>query len=319
MNAIETGKKVLGIEARAISRIAGRLDSSFSRAVELLLNNRGRLVVTGMGKSGLIGKKIAATLTSTGTPALFLHPSEAIHGDIGILQTGDVVLALSSSGETAEVLRLLTLIRRLGSPLIALVGSMASTLARESDVALDCSVEQEACPTGLVPTTSTTVALAMGDALAVALMEGRGFSEEDFRFNHPGGNIGKKLLKVRHLMHPAEVTPRVEPDCSLSRALDVMDAFRFGLVLVVDAGGRLCGIFTDGDLRRFLLKNRELDDTPIHEAMSSHPYRIGGERLAVEALAVMEEKHVTALAVVGESDQLEGLVHLHDLWRTEMI
>ena len=319
MNIVDTGKKVLETEAKAIEAVLDRLDEKFEQSVEILFNTTGRVVITGMGKSGLIGKKISATLTSTGTPSVFLHPSEALHGDIGIIHNDDVVLALSTSGETQEVTRLLTYIKRIGVKLIALVGEPSSTLASLSDVYIDCGVEKEACPIGLVPTTSTTVTLAVGDAIAIALMEKKGFKEEDFRFNHPGGSIGKKLLKVKHLMHQGLELPMVTEADLMMNVMKVITEKRFGVALVVDNERRIKGVITDGDLRRHVLAGMDFNATTAAGCMTQHPLVIGEDNLAVEALKVMEEKRVTSLVVVAEGNKLTGLIHLHDLWRTEMI
>ncbi len=318
MDSLEIGKNVLRTESDAIDLAVRRLDDQFVASVDLVLSTRGRVVITGMGKSGLIGKKIAATLTSTGTPAFFLHPSEALHGDIGIIMPDDVVVALSTSGETQEVVRLINFIKRIGVKMIALVGRVDSTLARESDYHIDCSVEAEACPIGLVPTTSTTLTLAMGDALAIALMEKKGFREEDFRFNHPGGSIGKKLLKVRHLMHTGEAIPRVSPDDSMEVVIRVIDEKRFGMAVVTDDSEHVLGVITDGDLRRRLLHDGEIMKRRARECMTPDPLSVAEDKLAVEALNELESHRITSL-IVKRDDKLTGLLHLHDLWRTEMI
>lgn len=324
---VETGKKVLQIEAKALENAVNRLDGRFERAVEILFQTKGRVVITGMGKSGLIGKKISATLTSTGTPSVFLHPAEALHGDIGIINNDDVVLALSTSGETLEVVRLVNYIKRIGVKLVSLVGSHNSTLASQSDVSIDCRVEKEACPIGLVPTTSTTLTLAVGDAIAIALMEKKGFKEENFRFNHPGGAIGKKLLKVKHLMHGGSELPLVQVSDLMMDVIRVINEKRFGMAIVVDRidpgntaqpDSRVRGVITDGDLRRHVLKDIAFTERNAEQCMTRNPLHIGENNLAVEALKIMEEKLVTSL-VVTEGDRLKGLVHLHDLWRTEMI
>ncbi len=317
MDCLEIARNVLRIESRAIESAVQRLDSQFTTAVELVFAARGRVVITGMGKSGLIGKKIAATLTSTGTPAVFLHPSEALHGDIGIIMADDVVLALSTSGETQEVVRLINLIRRIGVKLIAFVGRTGSTLARESDCFVDCSVESEACPIGLVPTTSTTLTLAMGDALAIALMEKKGFREEDFRFNHPGGAIGKKLLKVGHLMHTGSALPRIKPADRMDAVIREINRKGFGVAVVTDDDERVLGVITDGDLRRSLLHDSGLLQRRAEDCMTKSPREVAEDRLAVEALKEMEDHRITSL-VVTRGGCLVGLLHLHDLWRTEM-
>jgi len=277
------------------------------------------VVVTGMGKSGLIGRKIAATMTSIGTPALFLHPAEAIHGDIGIIHPQDVVIALSTSGETEEVIRLLNYIKRLGIRLISLVGNPDSTLARQSDVFIDCSVKKEACPIGLVPSASSTLTLAVGDALSIALMEKRGFSEEDFRDLHPGGSLGKKLLKVRHLMHRGKQMPVVDRRTLMEDVIRLINKKKFGMAIVVKDKVRVVGVITDGDLRRLFLKGINFAKTAAADCMTVDPLCIDEEKLAVEALKIMEDRAVTSLVVKDGADRLSGLLHLHDLWRTEMI
>ncbi len=320
MNIIEIGKKVLEIEAKAIHTAISRIDSDFEKAVGFLYNTKGRIVTTGMGKSGLIARKISATLTSTGTPSVYLHPSEALHGDIGIINSNDAVLALSTSGETDEVLRLLNYIKRIGIPLISLVGNIKSTLARESDVYIDCSIEKEACPIGLVPSTSTTLSLAIGDALSIALMEKKGFSEEDFRFFHPGGSIGKKLMKVKHLMHSGDELPIAHEKDFMTDVIGIINEKKFGIGIIVDDDFLVKGVITDGDLRRNLLKRIDFSNANAGQCMTRNPLSIGENNLAVEALKIMEDHSITSLVVVDSmSKQLRGLLHLHDLWRTEMI
>ena len=319
MGSIETGKKVLQTEANAILKALGRINHQFEAAVDILFQCRGQVVVTGMGKSGLIGRKIAATLTSTGSPSVFLHPAEAIHGDIGIIHAEDAVIALSTSGETEEVIRMLDYIKRLGIKLISLVGNPESALARQSDVFIDCSVEKEACPIGLVPSASSTLALAVGDALSIALMERRGFSEENFRYFHPGGQIGKKLLKVQHLMHRGEQLPVAGVAARMESVIRTINEKKFGVAIVVRDGDRVAGIITDGDLRRLFLKGVNFAKTRASACMTADPLCIGEERLAVEALKIMEDHSVTALVVTDGDNRLRGLLHLHDLWRTEMI
>jgi arabinose-5-phosphate isomerase len=318
MNIVEIGKKVLATEAKAIKNAITRIDNDFERAVNILYNARGRIVITGMGKSGLIGKKISATLTSTGTPSVFLHPSDALHGDIGIIHNDDAVMALSTSGETFEVIRLLDFIKRIGVKLVSLVGNPNSTLARESDVFINCGVEKEACPIGLVPSTSTTLTLAVGDAISIALMEKKGFSEEDFRFYHPGGSIGKKLLKVKHLMHIGEELPLVKPFTIMIDVINTINDKKFGCAIVIDDDFAVEGIITDGDLRRNLLKGINFSTATAANCMTKNPLCIGENNLAVEALKILEEKLITSLVVL-ENQKVKGLLHLHDLWRTEMI
>ncbi len=318
MDVLKTGKEVLDVEAGSILRTKDKLNSNFEKAVTILFKTRGRIVVTGMGKSGLIGKKISATLTSTGAPSIFLHPSEAMHGDIGIIKNEDTILALSTSGETYEVIRLLNFIKRIGAKLIVLVGDPLSSLAKESDVFIDCGIEKEACPIGLVPTASTTLSLAVGDALAITLMKKRGFGVEDFRYNHPGGNIGKKLLKVKHCMHSPEKLPVVKDDLIMKDVIKIIDKKKLGVAIVINSSGKIAGILTDGDLRRAFLKGDDFNNTFAKDCMTKNPVTIQMDKIAVEALNLMEEKKITSL-IVAENGKLKGLVHLHDLWRTEMI
>jgi arabinose-5-phosphate isomerase len=314
----EIGKKVLEVEANAIKKISERLDKNFDQAVELLYNTKGRVIVTGIGKSGIIGRKIAATFTSTGTPSLFIHATDAVHGDLGAFQKEDVVIVISYSGETEEVISLLQYIKRIGSKLIAITGNINSTLAKHSDIVLDVSVEREACPIGLVPTTSTTATLALGDALAVALMEKKGFTEEDFLFYHPGGQIGKKLLKVKHLMHVKDEVPIVDVNTKMKDAIKVMTEKRLGVTSVVDSEGKLVGIITDGDLRRLLIKYGDILEKTAGECMKLDPITIDKEEVATKALQIMEEKKITSLLIKDKDGKVEGIIHLHDLWRTEL-
>ncbi len=307
------------IEANAIQKAIARIDRDFARAVDLLFQSQGQIVVTGMGKSGIIGRKIAATLTSTGTPAVFLHPAEAIHGDIGIINPQDLVIAISTSGETEEVVRLLNYIKRLGIKLIAMVGNPQSTLARQSDVTLDCGVEQEACPIGLVPSASSTLTLAIGDALSIALMQKKGFSEENYRFFHPGGSIGKKLLRVKHLMHTGAQLPVVDSGLGMQEVIRVINEKKFGVTVVVEKGNHVAGVITDGDLRRAFLRGVDFSKSTAADCMTRNPASIDEERLAVEALKLLEERSITSLVVKNNRNELLGLLHLHDLWRTEMI
>jgi arabinose-5-phosphate isomerase len=345
------GENVVRIEAEALralaDRIGGAMAASFQRAVDLMFGCAGRVVVTGMGKSGLIARKIAATLSSTGTPALYLHPVEALHGDLGMVVRGDVVLALSASGETEEILALLATIKRLRVPLIAMTGdeicgttaptgkakskskskaagegarsTQASTLASAADVALDCSIAEEACSLGLAPTASTTTMLALGDALAVTLSEKRGFKEEDFANLHPGGKLGKRLARVESLMHSGEALPRVGPQTKMPDVIYEMSRKKLGVTAVVD-GERLLGIISDGDLRRLLEKRgKDVMDLSAGEAMTKNPKTIGAGEFAVTALALMEAKKITSLMVIDGNGKLKGIVHLHDLWSTELV
>jgi arabinose-5-phosphate isomerase len=317
--SLETARKVLEIEARALQDLVERLDERFNRAAALLFDCKGRVVVAGMGKSGLIGQKISATLSSTGTPSFFLHPAEALHGDLGRLVGGDVLLALSYSGESEELLRLLDTVKRLAIPLITLTGNPASTLGQASDVALDVGISREACPLGLAPTASTTAMLAMGDALAMALLERRGFSEEDYATLHPGGGLGVRLRRVESVMHTGEHVPSVLPETSMPGVIYEMSRKGLGLATVVNPGGRLAGFISDGDLRRFIERegNRALSLTAA-DCMTRSPVTIGPRELATEALNLMESRRITALPVTGSDGILIGVVHIHDLWRTQM-
>jgi arabinose-5-phosphate isomerase len=316
---IALARKVLQTEAAAILALVDRLDECFEQAVRLLLECRGRVLVTGMGKSGIICRKIAATLSSTGTPGLFLHPAEAIHGDLGVLQPDDVVLALSYSGETDELLRLLETIKRLGARLIAITGVPSSTLARAADVALDCHVSEEACPLNLVPTASTTAALALGDALAMTLLVAKGFRQEDFARLHPGGKLGKQLMRAEQLMHAGDETPIVGTGDPMREVIYEISRKKLGMTCVVDDGGRLVGVITDGDLRRHMMGEPRLLERRADEVMTRHPITIGRDRLAAEALYLLEQRKITAVVVVDERQSVLGVVHLHDLWHTGMI
>ena len=311
----ERAANVLSIEAAGILGLKKKLDGNFRRAVELLLKASGKVVVTGMGKSGLIGRKIAATLASTGTPAFFLHPAEGLHGDIGMVLEGDVVIALSKSGETVEVIRLVPYFKRLGLSLIALTGDPNSTLARHADAVIDVGVSEEACPMGLAPTASTTAALAMGDALAVVLFEEKGFSARDFAMLHPGGALGRKLLTVEELMHTGDDVPLVSCGTPLKDALFTISAKRLGVTGILDESGALAGVITDGDVRRAVARGVDLSRTRAEEVMSNRPKRISSSDLAASALRKMEEHSITSLFVFdGEEDgRLVGIVHIHDL------
>lgn len=296
--------------------LADSINGEFQRAVEMILGSKGRVVVTGMGKSGLIGQKIASTMASTGTPAFFLHPAEGIHGDLGMIMKGDVVIAISNSGETDEVIRILPVIKRLGASLIAMTGNAASTLSRTGDVFLDISVKEEACPLGLAPTASTTATLAMGDALAVALLQQRGFKAEDFALFHPGGALGKRLiLRVEDLMHKGDAVPLVSESTPMREALFVITSKGLGITGVIDEGGKLAGIITDGDLRRALEKGTDFLSNAAGELMSKNPKRIGSTELAASALQRMEEFSITTLFVFENTTdpQPVGVIHLHDL------
>ena len=324
------GENVVRIEAEALrnlaDRIAGPMGKAFAHAVDLMFNCRGRVVVTGMGKSGIIARKIAATLSSTGTPALYLHPVEAVHGDLGMVVRGDVVLALSASGETEEILRLLATIKRLQVPLISMTCDETSntkreisTLASAAEVSLDCSIAQEACSLGLAPTASTTTMLALGDALAVTLAEKRGFKEEDFADLHPGGKLGKRLARVESLMHTGEAVPRVTPKTKMSDVIYEMSRKKLGMTTVVE-GDKLVGVISDGDLRRQLeSRGKDVLDLTAAECMTPQPKTISPQEFAASALAIMEQKKITSLVVVDGKMKLQGIVHLHDLWGTEMM
>jgi arabinose-5-phosphate isomerase len=336
------GENVVRIEAEALralaDRLSGPMSASFDHAVELLYNCAGRVVVTGMGKSGLIARKVAATLTSTGSPALFLHPAEAMHGDLGMVVRGDVVLALSASGETGEILQLLATVKRLGVPLITMTCDELhstpdkrlphpspqervgiSTLAQAADIALDCSVAHEACSLGLAPTASTTTMLALGDALAVALSERRGFKEEDFANLHPGGKLGKRFARVSSLMHTGDAVPRVGPTTPMAQVIYEMSRKGLGMTTVMD-GGKLVGLISDGDLRRLLEHHgKEVLDLTAAQCMTCSPSVVGPEIFAIAALDIMEQKKITSLPVVDDAGRLQGVLHLHDLWGTQML
>jgi arabinose-5-phosphate isomerase len=316
---LEIARRVLEIEARTLSQLISRLDSRFERAVETLLACRGRVVVAGMGKSGLVGQKISATFSSTGTPSFFLHPAEALHGDLGRLVRNDVLVALSYSGETEELLQLLDTVKRLGIALITLTGSPASTLGRASDVVIDAGVPQEACPLGLAPTASTTAMLALGDALAMALLEKRGFTEEDYAHLHPGGGLGVKLRRVEHLMHTGESAPRVNPQTPIPEVIYEMSRKGLGHTTVVDGEDRLVGFISDGDLRRFFERQGDRSlGLRAADCMTRSPLTIHRQDLATRALNLMESRKITALPVVDPQGRLEGVLHIHDLWMTQM-
>jgi arabinose-5-phosphate isomerase len=313
---VELGRTALGIEADAVAALARRLGADFVGACRLALACRGRIVVTGMGKSGHVAGKIAATLASTGSPAFFLHPAEAVHGDIGMITREDLVLALSNSGETAEILALVPVLKRLGVPLVALTGTPGSGLARAADVHVDVSVPAEACPLNLAPTASTTASLAMGDALAVTLLRLRGFTEQDFARSHPGGSIGRRLLlHVADVMHAGDEVPRVGPESTVSEGLLEMSRKGLGMTSVVAADARLLGVFTDGDLRRALDRRIDVHSTPMREVMTADCRTIGARELAVEAVLLMERHRITALPVVDAERRVIGALNVHDLLR----
>lgn len=318
-SALELARKVLRTEAAAILALVDRVNGDFERAVQLLYECRGRVIVTGMGKSGIICRKISATLSSTGTSAFFLHPAEAIHGDLGAIREDDVVLALSYSGETEEILRLLESIRRLGAKLVAITGDPDSTLARAADVTLNCSIAEEACPMNLVPTASTTAALAMGDALAMTLLVRKGFGMEQFASFHPGGKLGRRLMRVENVMHAGDSAPVVRTSTLMPDVVHEMSSKRLGMTCVVDDSSRLVGVVTDGDLRRLMSRTSDVVGRSAAEVMTPNPVTIQRSVLAVEALRVMETHKITAVVVVDARNAVEGVVHLHDLWRTQMI
>ncbi|MFH1625872.1 MAG: KpsF/GutQ family sugar-phosphate isomerase [Pseudomonadota bacterium] len=311
---IKHAKEVLRIEAEAIENLIDRIDKHFAEAVDIIYSTTGRVVVTGVGKSGIIGRKIAATLTSTGTPALFLHAVEGMHGDLGIVMKGDVVIAISNSGETEEVNSIIPIVKRIGASLIAFTGNVKSTLAKNSDVTIDVGVEREACPLGLAPTASTTATLAMGDALAVALLNKRAFQKQDFHRIHPGGSLGERLMvRVRDVMLTGERVPVVHEEQTLEEAIEEMSLKDLGLTLVVDQKSALIGIITDGDLRRLMQQKETLLDRPVKEIMTRNPKTIGEDKLAGQALEEMERHRITSLAITDESERIKGIVHLHDL------
>jgi arabinose-5-phosphate isomerase len=319
---LELGRETLAIEADAIRALHARLgdDDSFVRAVQLLYGCTGRVVVSGMGKSGHIARKIAATLASTGTPAMFVHPGEAAHGDLGMVTTHDVFIAISNSGESSELLEILPAVKRMGTPVISMTGKPHSRLAKLSEIHLDISVAKEACTLNLAPTTSTTVTLAMGDALAVALLDARGFREEDFAMSHPGGALGRRLLThVRDVMRSGDAIPAVSPDTPLTRALLEISQKGMGMTAIVDEERRPVGVFTDGDLRRLIERVTDFSNISIRDVMHASPRRVHPEQLAVDAVAVMEEFRINQMLVVDGEDRLVGALHIHDLTRAKVI
>jgi arabinose-5-phosphate isomerase len=317
--ALALARRVLETEAAAITALVDRLDARFLRAVDILKACRGRVVVTGLGKSGLICRKISATLSSTGTPSFFLHPAEAVHGDLGALQSDDVILAMSYSGETEELLRLTEAIKRLGAALIVITGSPASSLGQLADVALDCRVDQEACPFDLIPTASTTAGLALGDALAMALLVEKGFRQEDFASLHPAGRLGKRLMRASQLMHGGDDAPVVQTTTPVSELIYEMSRKGLGMACVVEADQRLVGIVTDGDLRRHMAKGSRLLEAASADIMTASPVTVPPEMLAAEVLRILEERRITSVVVVDGRSHVLGVVHLHDLWRTELV
>ena len=319
MPDLTLARKVLQTEAAAVLALVDRLDDRFAEAVSLIVRCKGRVIVTGMGKSGIICRKIAATLASTGTPAFFLHPAEAVHGDLGVIQADDVVIAMSYSGETEELTRVLETLKRIGAPLIALTGGRKSTLAGAANVALDCSVSEEACPMNLVPTASTTAALAMGDALAMTVLVEKGFKPEDFANLHPGGKLGKRLMRVEQLMHGGDSLPVVQLHTAMKDVIYEMSRKGLGMTSVVEKDGRLAGIITDGDLRRKMGTTPNIADLSARDVMTPDPVAIPHSTMAVEALAMMEQRKITSIVVIDADRRVEGVVHLHDLWRTGLV
>ncbi|MFN7916789.1 MAG: KpsF/GutQ family sugar-phosphate isomerase [Vicinamibacterales bacterium] len=320
MADLDIARKVLETEAAAVLALVPRIKGAFGQAVDLLVGCRGRVILTGMGKSGIISRKIAATLTSTGTASLFLHPAEAVHGDLGVIQGDDVVIALSSSGETAEVLRLLETIRRVGAKLIAMTGVAGSTLAEAADVSIDCSIAEEACPLNLAPTASTTAALAMGDALAMTVLVAKGFRPEDFANLHPGGKLGKQFMRVEALMHAGRDLPQVDSHTPMREVIYEMSRKGLGMTCVAGADGELLGIITDGDLRRLMERAGDTLTLTAADVMTRNPATVEPRTLAAQALNVLEQRKITSLVVAeGNPRRAVGVVHLHDLWRTEMV
>lgn len=319
-NFIESAKRTVKIERDAINDLIERIGPGFSEACELMIHCTGRIVVTGMGKSGHIANKIAATLASTGTPAFFVHPGEASHGDLGMITSTDLVLAISNSGNTSEIVTILPLIKRMGAPLVSMTGNADSILAMQADVNLDISIKEEACPLGLAPTSSTTVTLVMGDALAVALLEAKGFSQEDFAFSHPGGSLGRKLLlKVSDLMHTGQRIPIVKLGTPLSEGLLEISAKGFGLTAIVDPQNKIAGMFTDGDLRRALDARLDISATAIDDVMTRNCKTISADILAAEALNIMEKNKILGLVVTDPENNIVGIIHMHDLLRAGVI
>ncbi len=318
---IEEGRRVVEVELEAVEALLERIDDSFAEAVEILYNCRGRVVLTGMGKSGIIARKIAATMASTGTPSFFLHPAEGVHGDLGMITRGDVVIAISNSGNTKEVLEVVPVVKRLGLKLIAMTGNRNSELARRADVVLDVSVKREACPLGLAPTASTTATLVMGDALAMALLKRKGFKKEDFAFVHPAGSLGKRLLlKVEDLMHTGSEIPKVLPNTLMKDVVIEISSKRLGMTTVVDEDDRLLGVITDGDLRRIVERmGKAMFDATAKDVMTRNPKTIERDALAIRALNKMEKFSITSLVVVDEENRVEGVIHLHDLLKSGIV
>jgi arabinose-5-phosphate isomerase len=316
--AIVEARRVLEVEAAAIRAVADHLDANFTGAVEMILGATGRVITMGMGKSGIICRKISSTLASTGTPSFFLHPAEAIHGDLGMVVSGDVVLAVSNSGETEEIIRLLDPLKRVGAKLVSITGNPASTLARNSDFHISAAIPREACPLGLAPTASTTATLALGDALAMALLLRKGFKEEDFAFLHPGGKLGKRFLRVYDLMHSGDDMPIVEENAPMRDVIYEMSRKGFGITAVRDAAGKLAGVVSDGDLRRLLQKDERILQSTARDGMKGNPITIAANEFASAALQIMEERKITSLFITDDEGQIQGIIHLHDLWGLEL-
>ena len=315
---LEIARQVLRTESDAIRGLVDRLDHNFISAIELVATCKGRVILTGMGKSGIISRKIAATLSSTGTPAYFLHPAEAVHGDLGVIQCEDLIIAISQSGATPEILRLLETLKRLGSQIVVITGMPESPLGRAADVTLECRVDEEACPLNLAPTASTTAALALGDALAMTLLVRKGFREQDFANLHPGGQLGKRLLRVDRLMKTGDQVPIVPSATPLPEVVNIISAKRLGMTCVSDRENELIGVITDGDLRRHIFEQSDLNSMTAADIMTNKPITIDASSLAVQALNLLEKRRVTSLVVVDDNSRIVGVVHLHDLWRTEL-
>ena len=319
MPDLTLARKVLQTEAAAVLALADRLDERFAKAVRLVVECKGRVILTGMGKSGIVCRKIAATFSSTGTPAFFLHPAEALHGDLGVIRNEDVVIALSYSGENEELVRILETLKRLGTSLIAVTSDGGSTLAQAADVALDCRVSEEACPMNLVPTASTTAMLALGDALAMTVLVEKGFQPDDFANLHPGGKLGKKLMRVEQLMAQGEQVPLVRKDTAMPDVVYEMSRKGLGMTCVVDGDRALLGIITDGDIRRKMAAARNVLELAAADVMTPHPVVINRSTLAAQALNILEQRKITSIVVIDAERRVEGVVHLHDLWRTGMV
>ena len=316
--AIAEAKRVLEVEAAAILGLVNHLDETFVEVVELINASTGRVVTMGLGKSGIICKKVSATLASTGTPSFFLHPAEAIHGDLGMIVRGDIVLAISNSGETEELVRLLPNIKRIGAEIVAMTGNPASTMAKGADYHLSAAISKEACPLGLAPTASTTATLALGDALAMALLLRKGFKEEDFAFLHPGGKLGKRFLRVHDLMHTGSDVPIVRASASMHDVIYEMSKKGFGITAVVDDNGRLTGVISDGDLRRLLQKDEQILRKTAGDSVKPNPVTIAGDEFASAALQIMEQRKITSLFIADDAMRVQGIIHLHDLWGLEL-